>query len=73
MLRISQIKLNINEPVSSLPVYIRKALRIKDLKLKSWRIVKESVDARKKPDIKFIYTVDFEVENEQALLAKAAK
>ena len=54
MLRISQIKLNINEPVSSLPVYIRKALRIKDLKLKSWRIVKESVDARKKPDIKFI-------------------
>ena len=73
MLRISQIKLNINEPVSSLPVYIRKALRIKDLKLKSWRIVKESVDARKKPDIKFIYTVDFEVENEQALLAKARK
>ena len=73
MLRISQIKLNINEPVSSLPVYIRKALRIKDLKLKSWRIVKESVDARKKPDIKFIYTVDFEVENEQALLAKAGK
>ena len=73
MLRISQIKLNINEPVSSLPVYIRKALRIKGLKLKSWRIVKESVDARKKPDIKFIYTVDFEVENEQALLAKAGK
>ena len=73
MLRISQIKLNINEPVSSLPVHIRKALRIKDLKLKSWRIVKESTDARKKPDIKFIYTVDFEVDDEQALLAKAEK
>ncbi len=73
MLRISQIKLNINEPVSSLPAHIRKALRIKDLKLKSWRIVKESTDARKKPDIKFIYTVDFEVDDEQALLAKAEK
>ncbi len=73
MLRISQIKLNINEPVDRLPMHIGKALKIKGLKLKSWRIVKESIDARKKPDIKFIYTVDFEVENEQSLIAKAAK
>ena len=73
MLRISQIKLNINESVDRLPFHIGKTLRIKDLKLKSWRIVKESVDARKKPDIKFIYTVDFETDNEQVLLARAAK
>lgn len=73
MLRISQIKLDINEPVDRLPMHIAKALRSKGLKLKSWRIVKESIDARKKPDIKFIYTVDFEVENEQALLERAAK
>ena len=73
MLRISQIKLNINEPVSKLPAHIAKTLRIKDLKIKSWRIVKESTDARKKPDIKFIYTVDFEADNEQALLAKASR
>ena len=73
MLRISQIKLNINEPVDRLPMHIGKTLKIKGLKLKSWRIVKESIDARKKPDIKFIYTVDFEVENEQSILARAAK
>lgn len=73
MLRISQIKLDINEPVDRLPMRIAKALRSKDLKLKSWRIVKESIDARKKPDIKFIYTVDFEADNEQAIMAKAAK
>ena len=73
MLRISQIKLNINESVDRLPFHIGKTLRIKDLKIKSWRIVKESVDARKKPDIKFIYTVDFETDNEQVLLARAAK
>lgn len=73
MLRISQIKLNINEPVDRLPAHIAKQLRIKDLKLLSWRVVKESTDARKKPDIKFIYTVDLEVENEQKLLDRAAK
>lgn len=73
MLRISQIKLGLNESVDRLPVHIVKALKVKDLKLKNWHIVKESTDARKKPDIKFIYTVDFEVENEDRLLKKAAK
>ena len=73
MLRISQIKLSLNESVDRLPVYIAKALKVKDLKLKNWHIVKESADARKKPDIKFIYTVDFEAENEDILLKKAAK
>lgn len=73
MLRISQIKLSLNESVDRLPVCIAKALKVKDLKLKNWHIVKESADARKKPDIKFIYTVDFEAENEDILLKKAAK
>lgn len=73
MLRISQIKLNINEPAQRLPWHIGKALRIKNFKPRTWKIVKESVDARKKPDIRFIYTVDFEVENEEALLAHTAK
>ena len=73
MLRISQIKLSLNESVDRLPVCIAKALKVKDLKLKNWHIVKESADARKKPDIKFIYTVDYEAENEDILLKKAAK
>ena len=73
MLRISQIKLSLNESVDRLPVCIAKALKVKDLKLKNWHIVKESAAARKKPDIKFIYTVDFEAENEDILLKKAAK
>lgn len=73
MLRISQIKLGINEPVEKLPEHIGKALRIKNFKPLSWKIVKESVDARKKPDIKFIYTVDLKVENEDALFARVSK
>lgn len=72
MLRISQIKLNINESVEKIPQKIAKAVRMKDFRPLSWKVVKESADARKKPDIKFIYTVDFEVENEDAFLAKAS-
>jgi uncharacterized FAD-dependent dehydrogenase len=72
MLRISQIKLNINESTDIIPAKIGKLLRIKNFNPLSWKIVKESTDARKKPDIKFIYTVDFESENEAEILKKSA-
>lgn len=72
MLRISQIKLNMDEPVSVLPQKIGQKLRIKNFSPKSWKIVKESVDAREKPVIRFIYTVDFEIPGEEKLLKKAA-
>lgn len=73
MLRIDQIKLKMNEPVSALPAKIAKTLRMKDLKITEWKVVRESVDARKKPDIRFNYTVDFTVADEKRLLEKASK
>lgn len=48
MLRISQIKLNMNEPVSLLPKKIGQKLRVRNFHPDSWSIVKESVDAREK-------------------------
>lgn len=73
MLRISQIKLNMNEPVSLLPKKIGQKLRVRNFHPDSWSIVKESVDAREKPRIRFIYTVDFTVKEEEKLLEKAAR
>ncbi len=73
MLRINQIKLKLGEPISEIPSHIGKALKIKNFQPLSWRIVKESIDARNKPDITFIYTVDFSVENEEKLLKKYSK
>ncbi len=72
MLRISQIKLDMEEPVSLLPKKIGQKLRIKNFRPDSWTIVKESVDARDKPRIRFIYTVDFEIKEEEKLLARSA-
>ena len=73
MLRINQIKLRAGEPVSKIPEKIGKALKIKDFKPDSWRIVKESTDARHKPDISFIYSVDFSVKGEDKLLQRVSK
>ena len=61
MYRISQIKLALGEPKEFLPKKIEKKLG-NSIKIKEYKIVKESIDARDKGDIKFVYTVDFDVE-----------
>ena len=64
MYRISQIKLALGEPKELLPKKIEKKLG-NSIKIKEYKIVKESIDARDKGDIKFVYTVDFDVEQRQ--------
>lgn len=56
MYRIHQIKLNIGESKDHIPEKIRKQT---GAKVKDWRLVKESIDARDKENIKLVYTVDF--------------
>lgn len=57
--RIHQIKLNIDEDYRSFEKAIRKKLRRRDLKISDIKIVRESIDARKKPDVKLVYSLDF--------------
>ena len=64
MYRISQIKLALGEPKELLTKKIKKKLG-NSIKIKEYKIVKESIDARDKGDIKFVYTVDFDVEQRQ--------
>ena len=64
MYRISQIKLALNEPKELLSKKIKKKLG-NSIKIKEYKIVKESIDARDKGDIRFVYTVDFDVEQRQ--------
>ncbi len=59
MYRIHQIKIGLNEKKEVLPTKILKKLGSKDLKIKEWTIVKESLDARDKANIKWTYSVDF--------------
>ncbi|WP_419022831.1 NAD(P)/FAD-dependent oxidoreductase [Emergencia sp.] len=63
--RMHQIKLNMNETKSDIPKKILKKLNNRDLILTDLEIVKESLDARDKGDIKFVYTVDFQAVTRQ--------
>ena len=68
MIRISQIKMPVSHREEELPEKAAELLHIKKKDILSWKIVKKSVDARKKPDIYFIYTVDVEVSGEERIL-----
>jgi len=60
MIRISQIKLSIKYSENDMLKAIAKALRVPTQKVKSFHLVKKSIDARKE-EVKFIFTIDAEV------------
>ncbi len=70
MIRVQDIKLSLNEEQSLLPEKIAKKLKIKPSDILEYRIFKEAVDARKKSDIKLVYTVDVATTKDKQLLAK---
>ena len=53
MIRISQLKLKPDHSPADLERLIRRKLRLKEEDSLSWKILRKSVDARKKPDLFF--------------------
>ncbi|RMQ33730.1 putative protein-utilizing dehydrogenase [Pseudomonas amygdali pv. mori] len=71
MLRITELKLPIDHPEEDLRVALLQRLGIDGSELLDFTLFKRSYDARKKSsELCFIYTIDFQVSDEQALLRK---
>ena len=71
MLRINEIKLSLDAERDELTHAAAKALRIKTDDITELRIVRQSVDSRKKDNVFFVYTVDVAVSvDEQKLLSR---
>lgn len=68
MLRISQLTLPVEHTPEQLKKKLLRTARIKENELKSFAIRKRSLDARKKPELYYVYTVDFCAENEKRVL-----
>ena len=75
MIKIDQIKLSIDEDESKINSLVAKKLRVKDNDIKSIKILKKSIDARKKPDIYFVFSIIVELQKdmEAKVLDKAKK
>ena len=57
--RISEIKTEIDEPIDVLPAKVARKCGLKTGDILRWEIRRKSIDSRHKPDIKWVYTVDF--------------
>lgn len=71
MLTVSQLKLPAEHTEDQLKKKILRTLGIQERELKSFEIRKRSLDARKKPDLFYVYTVDCDVRNEERALKQS--
>lgn len=69
-IRVNNISLGLDDDISLLKKKLAKKLRLKESKLEKYKIIKESLDARKKNNIKLNYAVEVNLENEEDLVAK---
>lgn len=71
MIRINQLKLPITHSQKELEDKIYECLKIKRSEKLSYEIIKKSIDARKKPQLFYIYAVWVTMKNENTVVKKA--
>ena len=72
MIRIRDIALPPEHNVNQLQFEAAQLLKVHNSKIRGLKLVKRSVDARKKPDVKIIYTVDVAIDgNEEKIIRKS--
>ena len=70
MLRITELKLPLDHTESAIKTAILNRLGIPAVELLSYTVLRQWHDARKRNDISLVYTLDVELKNEAALLAR---
>lgn len=71
MIRISNIKMEVGHNKKELKQRAAKMLKVKPDAFTAFEIRKQSVDARKKPVLYYVYTVDVEIPGEKRILEKS--
>ena len=70
MIQINSLKLPCGHSKEELEEKICKQLKISRSHLKSWKILRQSIDARKKPELFFVYLIEAEGDNERTIVKK---
>ena len=69
MIRIRDISMPVQHSVSQLSFEAAQLLRVSNSTVREVKIFRRSIDARKKPDVRYIYTIDVKVSgNEEKIL-----
>lgn len=73
MIRVRQVKVDINSDIEDIKKICARKLKISLSSIKSLSIHKQSLDARKKPQLYYVYEVDITCDNEDKVLRKNKK
>jgi Uncharacterized FAD-dependent dehydrogenases len=70
MIRLQQLKMRVEQSEDDIKKEVAKILSISLNEINAFSIAKKSIDARKKEDIKYVYTVDVSLEKEEDILKR---
>lgn len=73
MIRLKEIALPAEHNVAQLSYEAARMLKIANSKVRKVKIVRRSVDARKKPDVKIVYTIDVSVDGNEGKILKQSR
>ncbi|MGL5766870.1 MAG: NAD(P)/FAD-dependent oxidoreductase [Sarcina sp.] len=69
-IRVNNLTLNIDDSKDLLVKKLAKKLRVSEKAVKDFKIIKESLDARKKNELKFTYAINIDMPNEEKFVSK---
>jgi uncharacterized FAD-dependent dehydrogenase len=72
-IRISNLRLSLDEPEAALANHLTRALGIGPADIARWRILRKSLDARRKDALQFVYTVEVTCPLDEAGVLSAAR
>lgn len=73
MLRLTELKLPLDHPEGAIEAALKARLGLREGELLSWSIARRAWDARKRSAIELVYSLDFTVRDEAALLRRHAR
>jgi uncharacterized protein len=72
-LRISNLRLSLDHPESSLGDHLAQVLRIAPSEIQKWRILRKSLDTRDKDALRFIYSVELTLAEDEQRIVRACR
>lgn len=72
-LRISNIRLGLDESEQAIPAHLHRLLGIQTSDIDQWRILRKSLDARDKSNLQFVYSVEITPHQDEARLLHSAR
>lgn len=73
MLKIDEIKLPVEHSFEDIITAVAKALKVAEENLGTWKIIRKSIDARKKPELCYVYSIAVEFKGNEAKKVKQLK